>query len=84
MPHFAAVALSERRNVLALVENTLRDDYDEKGLVHGDVAWRNVGLFRVGNEQKAVVYDMVQVRKKKASDVDWVEDAMKKLEHSAG
>ena len=84
MPHFAAVALSERRNVLALVENTLRDDYDEKGLVHGDVAWRNVGLFRVGNEQKAVVYDTARVREKTASDEKWVEDAMKKLEQSAG
>jgi hypothetical protein len=34
MPHFSAVPIGEREKVLKLVEQTLREDFDEKNLVH--------------------------------------------------
>ena len=84
MPHFAAVAPQDRLAALELVKKTLEEDFDQRGLVHRDVAWRNVGLVEVENERKAVVYDMATVEKKMDADAEWVGDAIRRLQESAG
>ena len=83
MPHFAAVKPDDRSNVLHLVEETLQANFSSNGLVHLDVAWRNIGLYAVGGEQHAVVFDLGRVRKATASDENWVEHAIAKLEREA-
>jgi hypothetical protein len=82
MPHFAAVAAGERKAALPLVERTLREDFEKRGLVHGDVAWRNVGLYTTAdNETRAVVFDFVWVTHAEKKDAaDWVEGEMAKIE----
>ena len=84
MPHFAAVAPQDRLAALELVKKTLEEDFDQRGLVHRDVAWRNVGLVEVENERKAVVYDMATVEEKIDADAEWVGDAIRRLQESAG
>ena len=79
MPHFSAVKVEERKIVLELVKATLKNDFHGKGMVHGDVAWRNIGLYKEGAEKKAIVFDMVQVRVYDKDD-DWMESALSRLE----
>ena len=79
MPHFSAVPMLQREKVLKLVEQTLREDFDAKNLVHDDVAWRNVGLYKNGSEVKAVVFDMTLVKERGESDDGWVDAAVEKL-----
>ena len=79
MPHFSAVAIGDRPAMLELVEQTLRVDFDRKGFVHGDVAWRNVGLYKKGDTTKAILFDMASVRSKDSRDDRWIEEAMLKL-----
>jgi hypothetical protein len=72
MPHFAAVKVEERKSVLELVEATLKADFEKQGMLHGDVAWRNIGLYKEGTTRKAVVFDMIQVREQLDDEADWV------------
>ena len=52
-----------QRNQLTLdaVEETLREDFQQQKICHGDVAWRNVGIYMDQGETKAVVFDMQRV-----------------------
>ncbi len=79
MPHFSAITAQKREEMLGLIEHMLREDFDRRGLVHGDVAWRNVGLYKKGEQTKAVVFDMAKVEEKKLSNGQWVEVAFQKL-----
>ena len=63
---------------LDAVAKTLREDFMEKRFRHGDVAWRNVGVYREDGELRAVVFDMQQVDPCKAN-TDWVTDAVASL-----
>ena len=82
MPHFAKVVKPSRRpEVLILVRATLQANLVAKGLVHMDVAWRNVGLYSaMGGEECAVLFDRGRVKNATTGDEDWVERAMTKLE----
>ena len=79
MWHKAYPQFKNKVRVLKLVEQTLREDFDGKNLVHGDVAWRNVGLYKNGSEVKAVVFDMTQVKERGESHDGWVDAAVQKL-----
>ncbi len=61
------------------VELTLKTDFEKKGMMHGDVAWRNIGLYKEGAKKMAIVFDMVQVRDRNNDD-NWVKSALSKLE----
>jgi hypothetical protein len=86
MPHFAVPPRTQA--VVELVRSTLQRDFDDRGLVHGDVRWRNIGLHRnsrnSGNsdnkDEEAVVYDMSSVRKKTAEDDGWINAAVVSLQ----
>jgi len=83
MPHFAAVKPDDRSNVLQLVEETLETQFAAKGLVHEDVAWRNIGLYKDGADRKAVVFDLGRVRDRDKTDDYWVDDVITKLRRGA-
>jgi hypothetical protein len=73
--------LKDRASVLGLVEQTLRKDFDERGLIHKDVAWRNIGLYKKGKGKgmMAVVFDMTSVTENSQNDNMWVESALRSL-----
>jgi len=83
MPHFATVRPEERLRVLGSVKTTLETNFYDNGLVHKDVAWRNIGLYKGGAEQQAVVYDLGRVRGQITGDDSWVNDAIEKLKREA-
>ena len=85
MPHFSAVKPDERLVVLGLVKVTLETNFYDNGLVHEDVAWRNIGLYKDGAECKAVVFDLGRVRDQDKTGLDdnWVDDAIAKLQREA-
>ena len=76
MPHLC----SPQRNEIAVngVRETLQDCFADKGLEHGDVAWRNIGVFEENGEAKYIVYDLESV--KVNSSADWVDVAVEELE----
>ncbi|KAL3919272.1 MAG: hypothetical protein SGILL_003835 [Bacillariaceae sp.] len=78
MPHFSAVLPVDRASKVALVKTTLLERFVTNNLVHGDVYWRNIGLYkdRQGKEH-AVVFDMGSVSS--GSQADWVEAACTQL-----
>ena len=80
MPHFASVKRDDRMDVLDSVKVTLETSLDAKGLVHDDVAWHNVGLYKKeGTESKAIVFDLAHVHQQTLADANWVNAAIKKL-----
>jgi hypothetical protein len=88
MPHFAAVRPDERLDVLDLVRTTLEANFCAKRLVHKDVTWRNIGLYKkVGAARsEAVVFDLGQVDHNQTAhdnDTNWVDIAIAKLKEEA-
>jgi hypothetical protein len=81
MPHFAKVKEHDQKHVVPLVKATLMSDYHQKGLVHKDVAWRNIGLYKAkSGELRAVVFDMGSVSEvEDGESAAWVTDACDKL-----
>lgn len=51
----------------------------KKGIRHDDVAWRNVGVYREGDQTKAVVFDMRRVHVEQDPHDDWVTTAVDSL-----
>lgn len=66
---------------LDAVGKTLKEDFKAKGFYHGDVAWRNVGVYLLDGEKRAVLFDMQTVRPARDSqaDDDWVTFAVESL-----
>jgi hypothetical protein len=81
MPHFAKVKEHDQKHVVPLVKATLMSDYHQKGLVHKDVSWRNIGLYKAkSGELRSVVFDMGSVREvEDGESATWVTDACDKL-----
>jgi hypothetical protein len=77
MPWFARPMRDQ--STLEAVERTLLNDYDGKGFVHRDVAWRNVGVYQGKDGIEAVVYDMGHVTSKAEEDEGWVAIAVRSL-----
>jgi hypothetical protein len=83
LPHFDHPSDRKDETVLAAIKHTLLADYHRQGWLHGDVAWRNVGIRREGKGVKAVLFDMDEVREINGQDETWVEDATAKLKKRA-
>ena len=56
----------------------LKEDFKANGFRHGDVAWRNVGVYHADGALRAIVFDMQTVEPCEA-DVDWVTPALASL-----
>ena len=76
MPWFQSPTRDEA--TLEAICTTLKDDYQEKGFMHGDVAWRNVGVYKHNGKIAAVVFDMQSVSET-AGDDAWINEAKEKL-----
>lgn len=78
MPHFTAVLPVDRTSTVALVKTTLLERFVTNNIVHGDVYWRNIGLYtdKQGKEH-AVVFDMGSVSS--GSHAEWVDAACTQL-----
>jgi hypothetical protein len=78
MPYFRPVEVKDRERALPLVRTALMH-IDEKGYVHSDVKWRNLGQSPDG--EKIVLYDL-DIHKKTDSDVNWIDTACNSLQTS--
>jgi len=68
------------RSELDVVQKTLLEDFQNKGIRYGDVAWRNVGVHHDNNGQlQAVAFDMQQVCHAANKEEDWVQTAIRSL-----
>jgi hypothetical protein len=81
MPHFSTVLDSEREQYKDELVAVLNSHFSEKGKVHGDVRWCNIGKYRNRSGAVAlVVYDLNDVVD---YDVevhhDWIEKAIQSL-----
>ena len=76
MPWFQT--LCRTRETLDAVTKTLKEDFKSNGFRHGDVAWRNVGVYYADGELRAIVFDMNTVEPSEA-DVDWITPALDSL-----
>jgi hypothetical protein len=81
MPHFSTVLDTERGQYKEELLEVLTSLFMEKGKVHRDVRWRNIGKYR--NRIGAVVlvvYDLHDVDDYNVEDHhDWIERAMQHL-----
>jgi len=81
MPHFSAVLESEREQYKDELLQVLNTHFMQKGKVHRDVRWRNIGKYRSRNGAVALVvfdlHDVVDYNE----DVhhDWIEKATQSL-----
>jgi hypothetical protein len=71
-----------------LVRATLEANFSAKRLVHKDVAWRNIGLYKkVGAARpKAIVFDLGRVEVHQTDhnyDANWVDVAIDSLKNEA-
>ena len=82
MPHFARVAEVDRKIFVPRVKATLMADFHNRGIVHKDVSWRNIGQYiTVTGASKAIVFDMGSVRDLEAGESEaWVTEACSKLD----
>jgi hypothetical protein len=81
MPHFSTVLDSEREQYKDELLEVLTSHFREKGKVHRDVRWRNIGKYRNRSGAVAlVVYDLHDVVDYDV-DVhhDWIENAIQSL-----
>ena len=80
MPHFPAIPVEQRRQSMNLVREAL-SLFDERGLIHCDVAWRNMGIWLDNQKSlRVIVYDLRSVRNKEDGDVDWINQAIRRLQ----
>lgn len=81
MPHFSTVLKHEREQYKAELLAVLTTRFMEKGKVHRDVQWRNIGKYRKKNGEVAlVVFDLYSVVDYNVdAHRDWIDNAMKVL-----
>jgi hypothetical protein len=84
MPHFYQFKTrADRENSLVAVQKCLEEKFVQEGYVHEDVAWRNVGYFKKGEEIVVVMLDLcgTRVKSRQSSEfpVNWVETAIEYL-----
>jgi hypothetical protein len=78
MPHFTEVLEHKR----SLYQEALRDTLTTKfnGLVHQDVKWKNIGVYRKDGVDALVVFDLHSVIDYRAPDhANWIEQVMQRL-----
>ena len=82
MPHCAPIATEERAGFRDAIHALLFANFVNRGLVHPDVRWRNIGQYRNQEtmELVPVIFDLHDVRAYvDDKDIDWVDNAVNKL-----
>ena len=82
MAHFSTIAEDKREDQHlkdAIVELLL--SFEEKGFIHSDVRWRNMGIHNTGGGKMVpVLYDLESVLPYKAAEHgNWIHNALEKL-----
>ena len=80
MPHFSTILESERGRYRDELSEVLNTHFMEKGKVHRDVRWRNIGKYHKDGKVRLVVYDLHDVVDYNVDeDRDWIEKAVHSL-----
>jgi hypothetical protein len=78
MPHFTEVLEHKRSLYQGALHDTLTTKFN--GLVHQDVKWNNIGVYRKDGVEVLVVFDLLSVIDYRAPDhADWIEQVMQRL-----
>jgi hypothetical protein len=80
MPHFDTP--KRDGETVELVTRTLEESFVSKGIKHPDVRWRNIGVYKDGVLNKAVVFDLGDLVEEESSD--WVQEARNYLVSALG
>jgi hypothetical protein len=81
MPHFTEVVESNRHLYRDALFDTLTSKFVNKGLYHGDVKWKNIGIYRQrdGGVDILVVFDLHSVERRLVDHIEWFENVAKSL-----
>jgi hypothetical protein len=87
MPHFSAIPLELRLSFIDRIRALLVEKFQGKGLVHPDVAWRNIGMYVTPQgEECPVLFDLCDLQRYDRSNQahrNWIETAISALLESA-
>lgn len=81
MPHFCSIPEDQRDTYREDIFQLLIEKFQNNGLVHNDVKWRNIGIYLKKNGESAVVlYDLQSVHTFSIeTNQNWIEQAMDNL-----
>lgn len=81
MSHFSVIPPLQRSKFRESIKQLLEQKFQARGLVHPDVAWRNIGFYLDKNNNKIpVLYDLDGILYySHESNFNWIENAMNKL-----
>jgi hypothetical protein len=81
MPHFCSVQVKDRHTYRESIQTLLITRFAQKGYIHTDVRWRNIGFYLKDNVAVPVLYDLESVRELGAQDdpTRWVDIALSNL-----
>ena len=82
MPHFAPIATADRVCFKIAIRALLLEKFENVGLVHPDVRWRNIGQYKNNSENVVipVLFDLHGVHECNSDgDIGWVDSAMSSL-----
>jgi hypothetical protein len=79
MPHFTEVLERDRSLYREALFETLSSKFVANGLYHGDVKWKNIGIYRRDQMVKLVVFDLHSVESRVVDCNEWFESVEKSL-----
>ena len=80
MPHFSAIPVDDRDSLKTPILEMMRKTFQDRGFVHLDVRWRNIGYIVKDGKMHPLLYDLESVRKySEEQDSQWIEKAMIQL-----
>jgi hypothetical protein len=81
MPHFSSIPIERRDEFCDQIQILLWEKFINRGYVHGDVRWRNIGIYRESSGVEVpVLYDLETVREySEETDMNWIEMTIKNL-----
>jgi hypothetical protein len=79
MPHFTEVLESNRHLYRDALFDTLTSKFMNNGLYHGDVKWKNIGIYLKNGVEILVVFDLHSVESRVVDRAEWFENVAKSL-----
>jgi hypothetical protein len=79
LPHFAKPARDEA--TLALVEQCLRTEFVPRGVMHNQLWWHHIGVYKCGSETRVIVFGLEHVEEAKGDrdGNNWIDEAIERL-----
>lgn len=80
MPHFSFIREEQQKDFETSIRVVLQEKFENRGYVHGDVKWRNIGCYLKNGELTPVVFDLEGVCKyKEEVHRGWIDNAIEHL-----